>query len=63
MNRAIESAVGRLDGHKSLYSDVYYDRATFDDLYGGAELKSVRDRYDPRGRLTGMYEKVVGNRS
>ena len=59
VNRSIEHAVGRLGGHKSLYSDVYYDRATFDDLYGGVELKAVRDRYDPLGRLTGMYEKVV----
>lgn len=59
VNRSIESAVARLDGHKSLYSDVYYDRTTFDDLYGGIELKAVRDRYDPQGRLTGMYEKVV----
>ncbi|MBE7187590.1 FAD-binding oxidoreductase [Jatrophihabitans endophyticus] len=59
VNRSIEGAVARMDGHKSLYSDVYYDRATFDDLYGGVELKAVRERYDPQGRLTGMFEKVV----
>ena len=35
VNRAVERAVAEFGGHKSLYSDVYYDRQTFDDLYGG----------------------------
>ena len=49
VNRAIEDEVGRLGGHKSLYSDAYYDEPTFDRLYGGAEYRPVKKRYDPRG--------------
>jgi FAD/FMN-containing dehydrogenase len=62
VNRAIEQKLAELDGHKSLYSDVYYDRDTFHELYGGATYESVKRRYDPGDRLTGMYEKVVGRR-
>jgi FAD/FMN-containing dehydrogenase len=59
LNRAIESAVADHDGHKSLYSDAYYDRETFDRLYGGATLSEVKQRYDPGQRLTGLYDKAV----
>lgn len=60
VNRAVEWAVSESGGHKSLYSDAYYDRATFDRLYGGATWRDVKDRYDPDHRLTGLYEKAVG---
>ena len=59
-DRAVEQAVADAGGHKSLYSDAYYDRQTFDALYGGPAWATVNNRYDPHGRLTGMYEKVVG---
>ena len=62
MNRLIESAVADHGGHKSLYSDAYYDRETFDAAYGGQAYPAVKDRYDPGHRLTGLYEKVVGRR-
>ena len=62
VNRAIERTVTELDGHKSLYSDAYYDRATFDRLYNGPHLASVKARYDPQDRLTGLYEKAVRRR-
>ena len=62
VNRRIEAEVARLGGHKSLYSDAYYDRETFDALYGGAAYASAKNRYDPHGRLPGMYEKVVADR-
>lgn len=58
-NRLVEDAVERLGGHKSLYSDVYYDRARFDRLYGGAAYAHAKDRYDPDHRLPGLYEKVT----
>ena len=41
-------AVTELGGHKSLYSDAYYDRATFDRLYDGANLARVKDTLRPR---------------
>ncbi|MGH3507340.1 MAG: FAD-binding oxidoreductase [Nocardioidaceae bacterium] len=58
-NRAIEQAVAGHGGHKSLYSDAYYDERTFDRLYGGETYRKVKQAYDPDHRLTGMYEKVV----
>ena len=60
VNRAIERKVSELGGHKSLYSDAYYDRETFDRLYGGDTYRAVKDRYDPDHRLTGLYDKAVG---
>jgi FAD/FMN-containing dehydrogenase len=62
VNRAIEQAVADHDGHKSLYSDAYYDEETFDRLYQVDVLEQVRARYDPGSRLTGLYEKAVGRR-
>ncbi|MFG3697560.1 FAD-binding oxidoreductase [Micromonospora sp. NPDC047620] len=59
VNRVIERMVSELGGHKSLYSDAYYDRESFDRLYGGATWRAVKDRYDPDHRLTGLYEKAV----
>jgi FAD/FMN-containing dehydrogenase len=62
VNRAIEAKVTELSGHKTLYSDAYYDRETFDRLYGGETYRVVKKRYDPDNRLTGLYEKVVDRR-
>ena len=59
VNRRIEAEVTRLGGHKSLYSDAYYDEATFAALYGGAAYAPVKHRYDPRGRFPTLYEKAV----
>jgi FAD/FMN-containing dehydrogenase len=59
VNRAIEARVAELDGHKSLYSDAYYDEQTFNQRYDTATLARVRQRYDPEGRLTGLYDKAV----
>jgi FAD/FMN-containing dehydrogenase len=62
VNRMIERAVSEAGGHKSLYSDAYYDREVFDQLYGGETWRAVKDRYDPDHRLTGLYEKAVARR-
>ncbi|HEU4514468.1 MAG TPA: FAD-binding oxidoreductase [Nocardioidaceae bacterium] len=62
LNRAIEQRVTELGGHKSLYSDAYYDRATFDRLYDGDNIASVKQHYDRENRLTGLYEKAVRRR-
>ncbi|SCG67578.1 FAD-binding oxidoreductase [Micromonospora coxensis] len=62
VNRSVERAVSEAGGHKSLYSDAYYDRETFDRLYGGDVWRAVKDRYDPDHRLTGLYEKAVARK-
>jgi FAD/FMN-containing dehydrogenase len=59
VNREIERQVTAFGGHKSLYSDAFYDRATFDRLYGGVAYAPVKDRYDPDGRLPSLYDKAV----
>jgi FAD/FMN-containing dehydrogenase len=59
VNRLVESAVAEHDGHKSLYSDVFYDEETFEETYGGKAYHAVKDEYDPGQRLTGFYQKVV----
>ncbi|BBX89131.1 FAD-linked oxidase [Mycolicibacterium boenickei] len=58
-NKLIEAKVGELDGHKSLYSDSYYRREDFDELYGGETYKTVKKSYDPDSRLFDLYSKAV----
>ena len=47
-NRLIERKVSELDGHKSLYSDAYYARDEFDELYGGATYRGREAAVRPR---------------
>ncbi|WP_244929141.1 FAD-binding oxidoreductase [Nocardioides sp. W7] len=61
-NRAVEARVHELGGHKSLYSEAFYDPETFDRLYDGANLAVVKRRYDPDDRLTSLYDKAVKKR-
>ncbi|TFD86019.1 FAD-binding oxidoreductase [Cryobacterium serini] len=61
-NRLIERKVGELDGHKSLYSDSYYSRPEFDELYGGDSYRVVKKLYDPESRLLDLYAKAVQRR-
>ncbi len=58
-NRAIEAKVHELGGHKSLYSEAFYDRETFDALYDGDNLARVKAQYDPQDRLLSLYDKAV----
>jgi FAD/FMN-containing dehydrogenase len=59
VNRQIERMVTHLDGHKSLYSEAFYDPEEFAGLYGGDVYDHVRRRYDPDGRLLDLFSKVV----
>jgi FAD/FMN-containing dehydrogenase len=61
-NRMIEAKVGALDGHKSLYSDSFYTREEFDELYGGEAYNTVKKAYDPDSRLLDLYAKAVQRR-
>jgi FAD/FMN-containing dehydrogenase len=61
-NRAIEAKVHDLDGHKSLYSDAFYDQDTFDRLYDGDNLRAVKRHYDPDDRFISLYDKAVTRR-
>ena len=48
-----------LDGHKSLYSDSYYDQDQFWRLYGGDTYAELKRQYDPQSRLLDLYSKAV----
>ena len=61
-NRSIEAKVSALDGHKSLYSDSFYTRDEFDQLYGGETYNTVKKTYDPDSRLLDLYAKAVQRR-
>ncbi|OJZ73638.1 FAD-linked oxidase [Mycobacterium paraffinicum] len=61
-NRTIEAKVSELGGHKSLYSDSYYAREEFDELYGGEAYSTVKKTYDPDSRLLDLYAKAVQRR-
>jgi FAD/FMN-containing dehydrogenase len=61
-NRLIEAKVSELSGHKSLYSDPYYDEDEFWRLYNRPAYERLKKRYDPAGRLPGLYEKCVGEK-
>ncbi len=58
-NRVIEETVTAYHGHKSLYSDAYYDEPEFWRLYGGEAYAALRERYDPGSRLLDLYSKAV----
>ncbi|MFE7742167.1 FAD-binding oxidoreductase [Nocardia sp. NPDC057455] len=58
-NRAIEHTVTEFDGHKSLYSDSFYDKDEFAALYGGNIYTELKKRYDPDQRLLDLYSKAV----
>jgi FAD/FMN-containing dehydrogenase len=58
-NRLVEEQVTRLEGHKSLYSDAFYDEDEFHRLYGGEAYADLKARYDPGSRLLDLYSKAV----
>lgn len=58
VNRDIEAVLPGMGGHKSLYSDVYYDASTFEELYGATEYRRMKTQYDPSGRLPEFAQKV-----
>lgn len=61
-NRLVEAEVGKLDGHKSLYSTSFYAEDEFYKLYNGEAYRALKRAYDGEGRLLGLYEKCVRER-
>jgi FAD/FMN-containing dehydrogenase len=58
-NRRIEQRVSELGGHKSLYSESFYDEDEFALLYNGAAYAVLKERWDPGARLPHLYGKAV----
>jgi len=58
-NRFIEQLVAAVGGRKALYSTSFYGKDEFRQLYGGEGYDALKAKYDPGGRLPGLYEKCV----
>lgn len=58
-NRLIEQEVLRLGGIKSLYSDSFFTREEFAQAYAMPGYDALKRKYDPHGRLLGLYDKCV----
>jgi len=58
-NKQIEDKLAEIGGIKSLYSESFYDRETFYDIYNGDEYHALKKKYDPNGTFLGLYEKTV----
>ena len=58
-NRLVEREVMRLGGIKSLYSDSYFTSDEFAQAYGLANYQALKAKYDPAGRMLGLFEKCV----
>lgn len=57
-NRLIERKVAQLDGHKSLYSESFYAEDEFDELYGGEQLRLLKNDMTPTaGCWTSMRKR------
>lgn len=61
-NRLLEEKVSTLGGHKSLYSDAFYSREEFGQLYGGEQAARLKAEFDPNSRFSTLYDKAVSAR-
>ena len=58
LNKRIEQMVEELGGLKMLYSDSFYTREKFWQLYHGErEYRALKAKYDPSGKLGDLYDK------
>jgi FAD/FMN-containing dehydrogenase len=58
-NRLVEKKVIKLGGHKGLYSDVFFTRKEFWNIYDYTYFQKLKEKYDPQGRLKDLYVKCV----
>jgi FAD/FMN-containing dehydrogenase len=58
-DRKVEAKVRDLQGKKSLYSNAYYSREDFWQLYNEPAYRALKARYDPTAKLKDLYEKCV----
>jgi FAD/FMN-containing dehydrogenase len=60
-NKLIEQRVQELGGNKSLYSDSYYSKTTFWQIYDQSAYEALKRKYDPEHILKDLYTKCVLN--
>ncbi len=56
-NRLIEDVTRQLGGFKSMYSSSYYTEDEFWEIYDKSKYTILKEKYDPKGRLKGLFEK------
>jgi FAD/FMN-containing dehydrogenase len=58
-NRLVEREVMWLGGIKSLYSDSFFTLQEFSQAYAMDRYQGLKAKYDPAGRMLGLYQKCV----
>lgn len=58
-DKRVEAKVRELHGKKSLYSNAYYSREEFWQLYNEPVYRALKAHYDPAAKLKDLYEKCV----
>lgn len=56
-NKLVEKKVRDLNGYKGLYSNVYYTKDEFWNIYDQNTYADVKRKYDPQNRLKDLYTK------
>lgn len=57
-NKLIEKKVTELNGHKSLYSKVYYTPKEFWEIYDKNLYDQLKIKYDPNKKLKNIFTKI-----
>lgn len=61
-NRMVEKKLNEINGKKSLYSQSFFDRKTFEKLYyGKGAYLQLKRKYDPEDHFPKLFEKCVKN--
>lgn len=58
-NRKIEKMVTHLNGHKSLYSTVFYSEKEFWNIFDYNTYLKLKNKYDPNKKLKDLYHKCI----
>ncbi|MFT7615325.1 MAG: FAD/FMN-containing dehydrogenase [Candidatus Woesearchaeota archaeon] len=61
-NRIVEQEVQEHKGAKSLYSEVYYDKKKFWQLYNKKAYDALKTKYDANKVFLNLYDKCVGRK-
>lgn len=58
-NKKVEDKVEELGGIKSLYSDTFYPKQKFWEIYNQEAYQALKRKYDPNDRFKDLYDKCV----
>jgi FAD/FMN-containing dehydrogenase len=61
-NKLIEKKVEEFGGKKYLYSESFYERDKFYQIYNGKKYFKLKKKYDPNNNFSDIYERCVKNK-